>query len=50
MAARAPDTLAPRPAMMIGLSDSAIMSTSLSTTAGSGRGRCGVGSTSAEGL
>ena len=42
--ARRRSRMAPRPAMMIGFSASAIMSTTRSTIAGSGTGRCAVGS------
>ena len=48
-ASRAPERVAPRPAMMIGFSASAIMSTRRSTIVGSGRGRCAIGPRSAAG-
>ena len=46
----APDRMAPRPAIRIGFSASAIMSTTRSTIAGSGTGRCAAGARSEEGV
>ena len=43
IASRAWDSFAPRPAMMMGFSEAAIISTSFSTSVGSGCGRCAAG-------
>ena len=48
--ARRRTRMTPRPARMIGFSASAIMSTTRSTMAGSGTGRCAVGTSSEEGV
>ena len=46
----APERMTPRPASTIGFSASAIMSTTRSTIAGSGSGRCAIGTSSEEGV
>ena len=47
---RAPERMTPRPASTTGFSASAIMSTTRSTMAGSGIGRCAIGTSSEEGV
>ena len=47
---RAPERMTPRPARMMGFPASAIRSTTRSTTAGSGSGRCAIGTSSEDGV